>query len=403
MKTAYRSIIAIVLVSLLVSLMSVSVVNTQEAPEVEWEKTFGGSEDDEAYSVQQTSDGGYIIAGYTSYYGAYLIKTDESGHKQWEKIFNPTGNTPAIAYSVRQTSDGGYIVVGGAHQSPFDAFVIKTDNKGDTLWTQILGLLWLWDEFYSVQETTDGSYIIAGYTESYSGAGRADVWLIKTDASGETLWEKTFGGSDNDYGYSVQQTSDGGYIIAGKTSSFGAAGQLYLIKTDASGNKQWEKTFGGNGVATGWSVQQTSDGGYIIAGGTGSPDDPYGCGDLYLLKTDASGDKQWEKTFGGSENDEAYSVQQTSDGGYIIAGKTCSFGAGYYDVYLIKLRHEFGDICEGDFDCDRDVDGSDLATFVDAYAVGDPQADLNGDGNVDTKDLAIFAADFGRTDCPPCP
>jgi len=190
-----------------------------------------------------------------------------------------------------------------------------------------------YDRVYSVQQTSDGGYIVAGYTRSF-GAGGYDVFLLKTDASGNLRWAKTFGGSDWEGASSVQQTSDGGYIVAGYTYSFGAGGDAFLLKTDASGNLQWAKTFGGSDYEFAFSVQQTSDGGYIVAGGTYS----FGAGsyDVFLLKTDASGNLQWAKTFGEGSGDVAFSVQQTSDGGYIVAGWTWSFGAGYEDVFLLK-------------------------------------------------------------------
>ena len=231
-------------------------------------KTFGGSGADYAYSVQQTTDGGYILAGYTASFGAgdddaWLIKTDADGNKVWDTTF------------------GG--------------------SEGDCAW--------------AVQQTSDGGYILAGYTWSF-GAGRDDAWLIKTDANGNKAWDKTFGGSRWDWATAVQQTSDSGYILAGVTCSFGdKQGDAWLIKTDANGNKVWDKTFGGSGLEDANAVQQTSDGGYILAGVT----DSFGAGeeDAWLIKTDANGNKVWDKTFGGSTNEYASAVQQTSDGGYI--------------------------------------------------------------------------------------
>jgi len=186
----------------------------------------------------------------------------------------------------------------------------------------------------SVQQTTDGGYIVCGITESY-GAGSQDVWLIKTDTEGNKLWDKTFGGEKNDIGISVQQTSDGGYIVCGSTDSYRADGEdIWLVKTDADGNKLWDKTFGGNGFNAGRSVQQTMDGGYIICGYT----DPDGTsdGNAWLIKTDADGNKLWDSTFGGKVQAIATSVQQATDGGYIICGKAGSYGTGKTEAYLIK-------------------------------------------------------------------
>jgi hypothetical protein len=175
-----------------------------------------------------------------------------------------------------------------------------------------------WDKARSVRQTSDGGYIVAGYTNSF-GAGGYDFFLIKTDAYGNVQWAKTYGGTDNDWALSVQQTYDGGYIVAGLTSSFGMGGyDFFLIKTDENGNIQWAKTYGGTNEDWAYSVRQTSDGGYIVAGYTGS----FGAGgyDFFLIKTDENGNIQWAKTYGGTDNDWARSVQQTYDGGYIVAG-----------------------------------------------------------------------------------
>jgi hypothetical protein len=212
-----------------------------------------------------------------------------------------------------------------------DIFLIKTDANGNVQWAKTYGGT---DEdyVYSVQQTSDGGYIVAGATWSF-GAGWRDIFLIKTDANGNVQWAKTYGGGSDDYAYSVQQTSDGGYIVAGETRSFGAGWRdIFLIKTDVNGNVQWAKTYGGGSDDYAYSVQQTSDGGYIVVGGTSS----FGAGlsDIFLIKTDANGNIIWAKTYGGTDRDSAYSVHQTSDGGYILAGWTRSFGAG--DAFLVK-------------------------------------------------------------------
>jgi len=318
-------------------------IKTDATGSKEWERTFGGSEDDWGYSVQQTSDGGYVLFGGTWSCGTgdgdfWLIKTDAQGNKEWDRTFG--GSDIDWGWSIQQTSDGGYILLGYTESydtGDGDFWLIKIDVQGNKEWERAFGGSED-EQGYSVQQIKDAGYILLGHTYSY-GAGKADVWLIKTDAQGNKQWEKTFGGTEDDWGLSVQQTADGGYILLGDTCSYGArkAG-VWLIKTDSQGNKQWERTFGESSRDKGWSVQQTTNGGYILLGYTYS----YGAGkaDVWLIKTDAQGNKEWDRTFGGSETDWGTSVQQTEDGGYILLGCTASYGAGGLDFWLIKYCPE---------------------------------------------------------------
>ena len=355
-------------------LLSTSAV--ANGPAVQWEKTFGGSSTDSGRSVQQTTDGGYIIAGTSQSFGAgdpevYLVKTDPNGNSQWQKTLVLSDSYYDSGYSVQQTTDGGYIIAGETYSfvtGSYDVYLIKTDPNGNSQWQKTFGG-GAYDYGYSVQQTSDGGYIIAGDTSSF-GEPFSDVYLVKTDPNGNSQWQKTFGGSDGDYGRSVQQTSDGGYIIAGATYSFGAgSSDVYLVKTDSAGNSQWQKTFGGSGWDYGYSVQQTSDGGYIIAGYTASSS-------VYLIKTDSCGNLLWQQTFGGSEGGAgSFSVQQTSDGGYIIAGEIFLISAESTEVYLIKLEAE----------ADRDGDGLLDSWETDGIDIGD-------DGTIDL-DLPALGAD----------
>jgi len=312
-----------------------------------WNHTFGGVSYDEGFSVQQTSDGGYIITGATLSFGAgnwdvWLIKTDSTGSEQWNRTFG--GSHYDRGSSVQQTNDGGYIIGGASYSygsGDFDVWLIKTDSVGNEEWNYTFGGSSV-DWGYSVQQTNDSGYIISGYTDSY-GAGDSDVWLIKTDSNGNEVWNSTFGGINYDRGFSVQQTSDGGYIITGYTVSYDADDtgcDIWLIKTDVNGIEEWNQTFGGTGISNkfdmGYSVQQTSDGGYII---TGDAEIYFVAkSDIWLIKTDSSGNEVWNCIFGGSASDRGRSVQQTSDGGYIITGWATSYSVTDPDIWVIKTN-----------------------------------------------------------------
>jgi hypothetical protein len=192
------------------------------------------------------------------------------------------------------------------------------------------------DGAWSLQKTKDGGYIIAGFTSS-EGLG-SDLWLVKVDSNGQKQWEKTFGGSQEDVGYSIKQTNDNGYVVAGTTNSFGMGSEyLWLLKTDVNGTKQWDRTFGGFVSSSGdgaWAINEAQDGGYIITGYTRS----FGAGakDVWLIKTDVNGKEEWRRTFGGPKDDVGMSVMQTIDGGYLLTGRTASYGTGKDDIWLIK-------------------------------------------------------------------
>ena len=253
---------------------------------VSWQRYMGGSGDEVGYSVQQTSDGGFIIVGDTSSYGAggsdvWLIKTDASGAVEWSKTFGGTGD------------DSGRCVV----------------------------------------QTQDGGYVIAGSTTSF-GHGLADVYVIKTDGNGNEQWHATYGGTSNDDGAAVTCTGDGGYAIVGTSSSFGGVTSAYLIKTDSKGGEEWQQTYSEGLQILGRCVRQTADGGYIIAGEV-TPSDPLDT-DAYLLKTDTSGNKTWSMRYGREFLDSATWIEPTPDGGYAFSGYTHSYGAGDFNAWLVK-------------------------------------------------------------------
>jgi len=241
------------------------------------------------------------------------------------KVDNPEINTQDITHKLSLNSLNPFQVKTIlAQTSPTGSPFIKTIGEtGD-------------DRGYSIKQTSDGGYVITGYTWSF-GTGGNDVFVIKLDSSGNLSWAKTIGGTNYDYGRSIRQTSDGGYVITGETWSFGTGGNdVFVIKLDSSGNLSWARAIGGTESEESYSIQQTSDGGYVITGKTSSFGAGYG--DVFVIKLDSSGNLSWAKTIGGTDDDFGYSIQQTSpDGGYVITGWTESFGAGVDDVFVIKL------------------------------------------------------------------
>ena len=363
-----------------------------QAPDTLWTRTYGSSEADLGYCVQQTTDGGFVFVGfsYQSYYGGiegYLAKTNNLGDTLWTAILG--GHFHDFFYYVQETNDSCYIITG--QTSSFgaggtDVYLLKTDTLGNIIWEQTIGGS-LCESGSEVQQTTDGGYIIVGGTQSHSN-GSYDICIIKTNCEGYTTWTKAYGGLYSDAGNSIQQTVDGGYIIAGHSIDGGRYLCAKLLRTNENGDTLWTKDFAGTWGAKANSVCQTDDGGYAIIGmiytdgnyhrnayliktdamgdtmwtkkygGLDFVDGFYGIltndngfvivgyksnlfdKDVYIIKTDANGDTNWTKTIGGELEDMAMHVEQTSDDGYIIVGYTNSYGLGSTDIYVIRLDSE---------------------------------------------------------------
>ncbi|MGA1795919.1 MAG: hypothetical protein ACMUIL_08660 [bacterium] len=350
---------------------------------ITWGRTFGGKHIDVAHAVQQTSDGGYILAGETFSFGSgksdvYLLKLNAAGSKVWGKYYG--GEDTDSAESVCQTSDGGYIVAGGTQSAgagKCDVYVLKLDAKGDKVWEKTLGGK-EWDTAHSVAQASDGGYIVAGDSQSF-GSGKGDAYVLKLDPNGKTVWDRTFNGNGAARAHDVKQTSDGGYILAGTTYSFGSgSGEAYIVKVDGSGNKVWEKMFGGKGRGSARSVKQTSDGGYIIGGQVSTSE--IGQGDALVIRLDGQGKVVWEKTFGIKDLDpasfvsakdtkgaNAFSVIQTSGGAFILAISTYT-KLSIADPYLLKLDGDGNKVWATTFGV-RDLDDEYASLFTRAACV----------------------------------
>ena len=254
---------------------------------------------------------------------------------KFEKVYG--GTDYDYGYSAIQTFDNGYIVAGNTSSfgaGSADAYILKTDSMGVAQWQKTYGGINV-DHAYSIKQTTDTGFVIAGYTNSF-GQGGYDMYIIKTNKTGDVTWSKTYGGSDWDFAYSIEQTTDGGYIITGGTYSYGKGGEdMYLVKINSVGDTLWTKTYGGAKDDEAKSVKQTNDGGYILTGFTKSMGDSLG--DIYTIKTNSLGDTLWTKKFGGAQADIGNDVLESVLGGYIIGGETKSFGAGGSDGVIIKL------------------------------------------------------------------
>ncbi|MBU0483636.1 MAG: hypothetical protein KKB30_03885 [Proteobacteria bacterium] len=317
-------------------------VKTDSAGQKQWEKTFGGTEDDYGSAIAIAPDNGFIIVGKTESMGSgfsdiYLIKTDSAGNEVWSKTFGGAGYD--YASSVQTTSDGGYVLVGTVDEGFLSwedlINLIKVDEDGNTVWSKTYGdLTWSGDKGVSVLEAGDGGYVVYGEGK---GAGLTDYLLFKTDVDGVMVWENKYGGSDWEYATSFNMTTDGGFILLGQSNR---ESTLYLVKTDSTGAELWSKTYmyGENDINRGYAVQQTSDGGFVLFGETIKFDynQTSGPNNMYLVKTDDQGNKSWEKTFDGDSEAIGKSIIESDDGEYVLFGTTIS-SSGDSNMYLLKI------------------------------------------------------------------
>ena len=334
---------------------------------IQWQKCLGGSAFDRGSSIIQTSDGEYIVAGTVEssdsdiegggFHGAFdfwIAKLDITGSIKWHKCLGGSGSD--TAYSIQQTNDAGYILIGdtnsndgdvagGGFNGGYDIWITKLSSFGTIQWQKCLGGSED-DTARSVRQTNDGGYIVAGWTYSNDSDvaggdhhGRADFWVVKLNSAGTIQWQKCLGGSDDDIAECVSTTNDGGFIVTGVTYSndndvkgkhnpSSRNSDFWVVKLNSAGTIQWQKCLGGSGNDWAYSIQQTSNGGYIIGGKTDSHDGDasgnHGGFDLWVVKLNPVGSIEWQKSLGGSHADEAYSIQSTDDAGYIIVGDTYS-------------------------------------------------------------------------------
>jgi hypothetical protein len=363
---------------LIIMFITCGVCFSQVAPQIQWTKCLGGNYIEQSYSIKQTLDSGFIavgnthsndgdVTGFHGYSDSWVVKLKPSGEIQWQKALG--GSNLDDGMDIQLTRDGGYIVAGitysdngdvsGLHGGS-DCWIVKLDSLGNIQWQKPLGGAG-YEAAFSIKETSDGGYICAAVSDSANGDvtenhGKYDCWIIKLDILGNIQWQKSMGGSNDDWAVSIIQTNDGGYAIAGYTSSNDGdilynhgSEDYWIIKLDSMSNVQWQKTFGGSGYDAAQSIIQTQDGTYIIAGSAGSNDGDvtlnHGMSDYWVIKLNEYGNLIWEKTFGGTDQEQIWgSICQTSDGNYVVVGLSdgadgdVTYNHGGYDYWIVKFN-----------------------------------------------------------------
>lgn len=403
------------------ALLGATLFSWAQAPEIEWQRAYGGTALDYLHAVQATTDGGYIavgesfstdgeVSGNNGSLDAWLLKVDSNGEIEWENSFG--GTDIDFAFSVIEDTDGGFVFVGGSfsadgdinsNQGEADAWVLKVDNNGDSVWSLNYGGS-ADDRLRDIIKTADNGYIATGVSSSNDGditgqQGGGDLMVTKIDSSGQIEWTRLYGGTQTDDGESIIQTSDGGYAVTGSSQS--SDGDLttnkgildvWTIKIASNGDLEWQSSYGGSFFDLGRDIAQTTDGGYFVAAWTGSGDGdvslPLGNQDFWGLKLDATGNLEWEKTYGGTGADAVAKMATLDDGGFAIVGQTASSDGqvsennGFFDVWVMRINSS-GDLLWESSLGGSDFDyGSDIQTTPDGgFVVG--AAALSTDGDVE--------------------
>ncbi len=356
------------LVLLVFALLSVSCVPQASSAKLakDWSQTYGGSGDDVAHSLVFTDNGGIIIAGHTRSFGEgklnnfHLVKANNNGYVQWRRTYG--GAYDDEPEEIIKTGDGGYAVAGSSEsfkgKAQYDFYIIKTDSKGRKEWDTGFGGRYN-EKCYSVIQTEDNGFLMAGSTITYGARGN-DFWAVKTDGDGNIKWVKAYGGDGDDICRSVIETHDGNYLLAGYTDSFGDPGQGgYLVKIDGSGDVIWNRTAGGTFDDYVYDITKTEDGGYAYVGSTTS----YGAGEesFWLVKTNSTGHEQWHYASDGDYDEVAYSVTTNKKGNYMMAGYTSSYGHGGKDVWVVEVDKKGEAVSKETFGSDRDEEAFSIA------------------------------------------
>ena len=355
-------------------------ISPSQAPSIQWQQSYGGTNNDTPLCMRQTTDGGYVIAGYTysnnghvtgfqAGFDFWIVKLNADGSLQWQKALG--GNNFDRANCIEQTSDGGYIVAGYSNSTTgdinnnhggYDYWVVKLSSAGVMEWQKSYGGTGD-EQAFGISQTIEGGYIVTGISFSNNGDvtgnhGGGDSWNVKLNSAGTIEWQKTVGGTNKEWSYAIKQIPDGSYIVAGESNSnngdiSGNHGDIdaSIYKLSSTGTVVWQKSFGGTLFDYTYDIQQTTDGGYIAVGGTystnGDITSNHGNRDIWVIKLTPLGAIDWQKTYGGSSYEHGSTIRQTADGGYLVTGTTSStdgdvvglHGPTFTDAWLIKISN----------------------------------------------------------------